>query len=563
MSEPDNQIKKRTGLNWSVWKTFSALLLLLLGAATAVGSGCSEGSGLADLVDRVGTRVFRKKESRTHRRKEKLYGIQPYILSFTPTAGPTTGGTVIEIHGLDFFNVPRVEIGFTDVVPIDGNTTYFRVVTEPHPAGIADIVIHNANNHAAVMRAAFLFYDGTPPAPVITAVDPPEIPWGFGVRVSINGLGFREDAKVYFNDVESNDVFVESCTRVISRTPFAGTGPVEIKLVNPDNGCASVTTMFEYEDWSSLSMDGSVLVRRQYRYAEDTAAGLLVAFGGYEKGYSTGYGDVNMTWTFDGSQYVRDIDMDDEPSPSRFEFAFASEPGGGVLLFGGFGDGGDLADTWTYSTGTWQQEAPAGSPTPRAYCSAALDSVNGKTILFGGSHGFKFLSDTWSWDGSSWQQVAAGNAPSPRRRFALAADEVSGGVVLFGGETASGHSGETWVFDGADWTLAADTGPSPRVGAALAFDGNTGKILLFGGASYTAAFSDTWLYDTVTATWAEAAPAISPSARLDAAIAADHTRGCIVLHGGFRRSGYGVVFENDTWEWSGSNWTNVTPQLGP
>jgi len=562
MHEAENHDKKRSGSDKKLWKILSTLFLLLLIAVITLLEGCTEGSQALDLFERVGRRVLRKEESRTRRRKHKLYLVQPVILSFSPMAGPITGGTVIDVHGFNFFNVPTVKVGFTDAIRLGGNSTYFQIITVPHPAGIADIKVVNANTRTATRRAAFLFYSGSPPPPTITAVDPPLVPWGYGVTVAVNGLAFREGAKVYFNDVESDDVFVESCTRVKARTPFAGVGPVTVAVVNPDGGCASVSTMFEYADWSSESIAGNVLTRRQYRYAEDRAAGLLVAFGGYQKGYISGYADVNMTWTFDGTDYQHDI-VGDEPLPGRFDFAFAPNPGGGAMMFGGFGDGGDLADTWVYSGAQWQLEAPAVSPTLRAYASAAFDSGSGKTILFGGSFGLKFLNDTWSWDGSTWQRIATTDAPSPRRRFALAEDEALGGLVLFGGDTVTGLSRETWTFDGSDWAFVTNTGPSPRVDAALAFDCNTGKILLFGGANHTTAFADTWLYDPVTATWTEAAPGVSPSARLDAAIATDHVRNRVVMHGGFRRQGNDVVFENDTWEWDGAIWIHVTPQLGP
>ncbi len=58
-----------------------------------------------------------------------------------------------------------------------------------------------------------------------------------------------------------------------------------------------------------------------------------------------------------------------------------------------------------------------------------------------------------------------------------------------------------------------------------------------------------------TVTWTQRAPATSPSARSGGAMAFDPSRGKIVLHGGTTKAGV----SNETWEWDGSTWTDVTP----
>jgi len=524
-------------------------------------TGCTEGSSGSELIQRIAKSVFHREPSRLHRRKEKLYKVQPYINYFTPTVGPANTSVIIEIHGLDFLLVPRVVVGISDAAVLFRNDNYLIVETAPQPAGIADIIVFNANNRSAVRRAAFQFYDGTPPPPVITAVDPPEVPWGFGNRVSLLGVGFRENARVFFNDVESGDVFVESCSKVVARTPFSGTGPVVLSILNPDGGCASVSTMFAYSDWSTQPHGGNVLARRQYLFAEDSAAGLLVAFGGYEKGYTDDYSDVNITWLFNGAQYVRG--MTGEPNPARFDFALAPNPGGGVVLFGGLGEGRELSDTWIYSGGAWTQAAPMDSPSPRSRSAAAFFGASNEAIIFGGAQGYFLLDDTWAWGGTNWRRITTANSPSPRKRFAITADEAAGVIVLFGGDTAYGMSGETWIFDGADWTLTPAAGPAPRIDASAAYDTNSSRIILFGGSDGFTVFDDTWFYDVSANSWTWVFPMFSPSARLGAAIAADHARGRVVLHGGFRRENGALIIENDTWEWDGASWVETTPPISP
>lgn len=61
------------------------------------------------------------------------------------------------------------------------------------------------------------------------------------------------------------------------------------------------------------------------------------------------------------------------------------------------------------------------------------------------------------------------------------------------------------------------------------------------------------LADTVT--WAQRNPATSPGPRSGGAMAYDAARSRVVLHGGTTSGGV----SNETWEWDGATWANVTP----
>ena len=105
-----------------------------------------------------------------------------------------------------------------------------------------------------------------------------------------------------------------------------------------------------------------------------------------------------------------------------------------------------------------------------------------------------------------------------------------------------------------NWTEQAPaTSPPARTGAMMAYDAATGKMVLFGGwngsASYVV-FGDTWTWNGTT--WTQQAPAASPSAREDAAMAYDSGTGEEVLFGGV---GMGNRVHGDTWTWDGTIWT--------
>src|SRR5918998_1290718 len=89
--------------------------------------------------------------------------------------------------------------------------------------------------------------------------------------------------------------------------------------------------------------------------------------------------------------------------------------------------------------------------------------------------------------------------PSPREGHRMAYDAARQRVVLFGGRGKAGSTNDTWGWDGGAWTQVADTGPGPRFDCGLAYDDSRQRVVLFGGLEFgpgvTTFFSDTWEWD--------------------------------------------------------------------
>jgi len=124
-------------------------------------------------------------------------------------------------------------------------------------------------------------------------------------------------------------------------------------------------------------------------------------------------------------------------------------------------------------------------------------------------------------------------------------------TVLFGGQYAN----DTWEWDGVNWTqrTSAHT-PLGRVTSVMAFDAARGKTVLFGGTAMPGGtwtlLNDTWEWDGID--WTQLSPATSPVVRQTAAMTYDANRKLTVLFGGYSPTGYRLA---DTWEWDGVNWT--------
>ncbi len=186
-------------------------------------------------------------------------------------------------------------------------------------------------------------------------------------------------------------------------------------------------------------------------------------------------------------------------------------------------------------------------PDPRTGVAMAYDASTQQIVMFGGRLGNASLGDTWIMTNGWGASTELG--PAARAFAAVAYDSARHRVVLFGGELQNGLSfptfplsyyGDTWEWDGAHWLQAASADaphPSARSHHSMAYDPVRKRVVLFGGATSregggSAAMNDTWEWDGTTWTQITSADATAPSGRKDAALGYDPTAGKMVLLGG-------------------------------
>ena len=161
--------------------------------------------------------------------------------------------------------------------------------------------------------------------------------------------------------------------------------------------------------------------------------------------------------------------------------------------------------------------------------------------------------------GEAWTLLTPASSPSGRYIHGTAYDSHRSVVILFGGDnTGSSRLNDTWEFDGVNWQQKSPTlSPSGRVNIdqAMAYDAARQRVVLFGGLTSAGHRNDTWEYDG--STWTQVTPATMPGARDSHAIAYDSARQKMILFGGYHGGPL-----NDTWEYNGS-WNQVTPATTP
>lgn len=332
---------------------------------------------------------------------------------------------------------------------------------------------------------------------------------------------------------------------------------------NPGPG-THIGDTWEYNGtyWTPVASPESPDARSGAAFAAFTSRAYSVIHGG--TGNSFGVSDE----TFVRSATAWGLLAPVSGGPTRFLHASAFDSTRNRLVtFGGvFADNSRANDTWEFTGDTWsiRDSGPAGPSRPSIRDSAKMvfDSARGRCILFGGVSNGVLQNDTWAWNGSMWTQLAPSlPIPSPRRSQAMVYDSVRDRVVLFGGYNGSDNDGDTWEFDGTNWqliTLPPNTSPLPRRGAECAFDAARGRVVLFGGMFQNGArFNDTWEWDGVR--WTQISSLAFPPPRIDHALTYQPWTGGCMLFAGSGTSGNLA----DSWTYHGSHRPAVLTQPVP
>jgi hypothetical protein len=300
--------------------------------------------------------------------------------------------------------------------------------------------------------------------------------------------------------------------------------------------------------WQRLATIDAPPSRFIHGMAFDSERGVTVLFGGDNE--ESGW--LNDTWEFDGTNWLQRQPAQSPPGRGNIDQTLIYDAKRQkVVLYGGLGAAGYLADTWEYDGTTWQQITTSIAPPSRDAHAMVFDSQRNKVLLFGGAGGFDGrYSDTWYYDGT-WQEVSVSEHPSARHHHSLAFDERRGVVVLFGGRDINDNwVNDTWEFDGTRWKHITNVaGPSPRENHTMAYDENRGVIVLFGGFNESGTLADTWEYDGLK--WRVSNSHLAPLRRNETSLVYDSRNQWVMLFGGSFVPNFTGV-DNETWVYPGT-----------
>ena len=154
----------------------------------------------------------------------------PSGLLVLPLTGPTTGGTSVNITGLNFTGATSVSFGGTAATGVTViNDTTITAITPAHAAGITDVSITSP----AGTGLGLGIYTYVPVSqPVVLLAAPFGGPVTGGTSVTITGLNFTGVTSVGFGGVPATSVTFVNDTTIIATAPAHAVGVVNVSVTS-------------------------------------------------------------------------------------------------------------------------------------------------------------------------------------------------------------------------------------------------------------------------------------------------------------------------------------------
>ena len=155
------------------------------------------------------------------------YVAPPFISSVDPAFGPVTGGTQVNVHGINLAGATVTIGGIT--VSATCSPTLCEFITPPRAAGLVQVVAATVGGSA---QGPFTYLPLV--HPTVISVSPSKGPSYGGTTVTITGTGFKTGSgltKITFGGIAATAVSCSSSTRCRATTPIGlGTVPVKVTV---------------------------------------------------------------------------------------------------------------------------------------------------------------------------------------------------------------------------------------------------------------------------------------------------------------------------------------------
>jgi hypothetical protein len=173
--------------------------------------------------------------------------VAPLLTSTSPSVGPVSGDTLVEVHGVNLQPAAAVWFGAgvaSDVTWV--NDTLIVARTPEGQQGPVSVTVTHDDGGSAVLPAAFTYYtpvDSVPPT--VFSATPFQGSVLGGDMVTIGGNGFEPGVAVFLCGAKAL-VSESTATMAIVMTGPGPLGPCHVEVVNPDGVGATLEAGFKY-----------------------------------------------------------------------------------------------------------------------------------------------------------------------------------------------------------------------------------------------------------------------------------------------------------------------------
>jgi alpha-tubulin suppressor-like RCC1 family protein len=159
------------------------------------------------------------------------YGPFATVTSVTPSAGPTAGGTSVNITGTGLSGATSVKFGATEATSFTVNSdTSITAVSPAESAGTVDVTVTTpVDTSLAASTDRFSYV----PPPIVGKVSPTNGSAGGGTTVTIKGKNLTGATAVKFGSTNATSFTVNSGTLITAVSPAEMEGKVDVTVTTP------------------------------------------------------------------------------------------------------------------------------------------------------------------------------------------------------------------------------------------------------------------------------------------------------------------------------------------
>jgi hypothetical protein len=151
----------------------------------------------------------------------------PIVKAIVPDHGPTSGGTVVTIKGVNVVGVTSVEFGSTPATNFNVRSQRVITATSPPGVGTVDVVVTTSTGSSPITSADQFTYEDLP---TIQGLSPRSGATTGGTKVTISGSGFTGASAVTFGSTPAVSFIVDSDIAITAITPAEGAGKVDVTV---------------------------------------------------------------------------------------------------------------------------------------------------------------------------------------------------------------------------------------------------------------------------------------------------------------------------------------------
>ncbi len=168
-----------------------------------------------------------------------------------PNGGPTSGGTMVTISGMNFTGATVVDFGTTPSSEVNVTNDTTIVATSPAGTGVVDVTVTTVGGTSATSSEDLFGY-----WPTISSISPSAGPLDVSTLVTITGTGFTAGSTVTLGGQPATDVTVVSPTTITALTPEM-TSPIAVSVsVTTQYGTSSIPSTNQYTYLAAPTVTG-------------------------------------------------------------------------------------------------------------------------------------------------------------------------------------------------------------------------------------------------------------------------------------------------------------------